>query len=296
MTTAFMSEKQDVQPISSPRISVVTVVYNDVDHIEQTMLTVLNQTYKNIEYIIIDGGSTDGTVEKIKKYADRLAYWKSEKDAGIADAMNKGIDHATGTWLNYINSGDYFISNTVFEEIFSRPHTADMLYGSFVTTFSGRWVQCIATDVKTILEKTWQGMQICHTTLFASVAVLKKFKFQTTYYRVSADGEFVTHCVAAGCSFERLDHIIFRVGTVGNSANHWLRGRIENWEIARKYFPSWKTNYFHATRLLREVTFRTFKWLASLTGLYQLARSIYRKKLQSKIPLLPPNCVPYENS
>ena len=82
-----------------PLISVITVVYNDVLHIEQTMLSVLNQSYPNIEYIVIDGGSTDGTVDVIKKYADRLACWVSEPDGGIYPAMNKGLVHATGEWV-----------------------------------------------------------------------------------------------------------------------------------------------------------------------------------------------------
>ena len=77
-------------------ISVVTVSYNAVATIEQTLLSVINQTYPNIEYIIIDGGSTDGTVDIIKKYADEIVYWISEPDKGIYDAMNKGIKKANG--------------------------------------------------------------------------------------------------------------------------------------------------------------------------------------------------------
>ena len=79
-----------------PLISVITVSYNAVLTIEQTILSVINQTYLNIEYIIIDGGSTDGTVNVIKKYADKIAYWVSEPDKGIYDAMNKGIAYSHG--------------------------------------------------------------------------------------------------------------------------------------------------------------------------------------------------------
>ena len=84
---------------NNPLISVVTVSYNAVLTIEQTILSVINQTYPHIEYIIIDGGSTDGTVDIIKKYANRIAYWVSEPDKGIYDAMNKGVVVATGEWI-----------------------------------------------------------------------------------------------------------------------------------------------------------------------------------------------------
>ena len=102
----------------TPLVTIITVVYNDVLHIEQTMLSVLNQSYPNIEYIVIDGGSTDGTVDVIKKYADRLAYWVSEPDGGIYPAMNKGVEHAKGEWVNFMNSGDAFADNDVLLDIF----------------------------------------------------------------------------------------------------------------------------------------------------------------------------------
>mgnify|MGYP000302656355 FL=1 len=91
-----------------PLISVVTVSYNAIATIEQTILSVINQKYSAIEYIIIDGGSTDGTVDIIKKYEDKISYWVSERDNGIYDAMNKGIRHATGKIVGIINSDDWY--------------------------------------------------------------------------------------------------------------------------------------------------------------------------------------------
>ena len=85
-------------------VTVVTVVFNDAEHIEETINSVINQTYDNVEYLVIDGGSTDGTLDILGKYDDQIDYWVSESDKGIYDAMNKGIDLATGEWLNFMNS------------------------------------------------------------------------------------------------------------------------------------------------------------------------------------------------
>ncbi|TYB33575.1 MAG: glycosyltransferase [Flexistipes sinusarabici] len=89
-----------------PLISIITVVFNGEEYLEETILSVINQTYPNVEYIIIDGGSTDGTVDIIKKYEHAIDYWVSEPDKGIYDAMNKGIKLLTGEWVNFMNAGD----------------------------------------------------------------------------------------------------------------------------------------------------------------------------------------------
>lgn len=104
---------------NNPKISVITVVYNDKDGLEKTINSVLSQTYSSIEYIIIDGGSSDGTIDVIKKNEDKIGKWISEPDNGIYDAMNKGIRMATGEWLNFMNAGDIFIHPNVLSKIFS---------------------------------------------------------------------------------------------------------------------------------------------------------------------------------
>ena len=114
-------------------ISIVTVSYNAVLTIEQTILSVINQTYPNVEYIIIDGGSTDGTVDIIKKYEDKIAYWVSEPDKGIYDAMNKGGLKATGDFIQFLNAGDWFENEYVIEKIFKDWYKrVDVIYGDMI--------------------------------------------------------------------------------------------------------------------------------------------------------------------
>lgn len=98
-----------------PKISIITPSYNQGHFIEETILSVIGQNYPNLEYIIIDGGSTDNTVEIIKKYTDKITYWVSEKDKGQSDAINKGLEKCTGEVFNWINSDDYLEPNSLFE-------------------------------------------------------------------------------------------------------------------------------------------------------------------------------------
>jgi glycosyltransferase involved in cell wall biosynthesis len=100
-------------------ITIITAVYNGEKHLEKTILSILNQTYKNIEYIIIDGGSTDDTINIIKKYEYKITYWISEADSGISEAFNKGVKIAKGEYINFQGDGDGFMSNDSLEKIFT---------------------------------------------------------------------------------------------------------------------------------------------------------------------------------
>ena len=117
---------------SYPKISIITPSYNQGQYIEQTILSVIGQGYPNLEYIIIDGGSTDNTVEIIKKYADKITYWVSEPDRGQSDALNKGLEKCTGEIFNWINSDDYFEEGSFFKiaEYFIDNPSIEMLCGN----------------------------------------------------------------------------------------------------------------------------------------------------------------------
>lgn len=168
-----------------PKISIVTVVYNDHLHIEQTMLSVLNQTYDNIEYIVIDGGSTDGTVSIIKQYAERLAYWISEPDKGVYDAMNKAISHVTGTYVSFMNSGDSFYSNATLSEVFTNQNQLDIdvIYGDVFMKYT-----TLESFVRRYdnINPCSASHNLCHQATFTKSLLLKKYGFDLSY-KIAAD-------------------------------------------------------------------------------------------------------------
>ena len=114
------------------KISIITVVKNNKDTIEKNILSLINQNYKNYEHIIIDGGSEDGTIEEINKYKKDIKYFISEKDKGIYDAMNKGINKAEGDIIGILNADDYYFSNAleIVKNYFEKYKEIDFLFGS----------------------------------------------------------------------------------------------------------------------------------------------------------------------
>lgn len=171
-----------------PLISIVTIVYNGKTEIGVTIESVINQTFRDFEYIIIDGKSTDGTVEIIKQY-DSYAFlnWISEKDEGIYYAMNKGIARATGEWLIFMNAGDRFASTTILEEFAQSPiENYELVYGEKYNDYYGTLIR-IKTDR---LEDIWKKAPFSHQSLFTRTHLLKKFPFDTQY-RLVSDWDFI---------------------------------------------------------------------------------------------------------
>ncbi|SFF46478.1 glycosyltransferase family 2 protein [Sunxiuqinia elliptica] len=119
-------------------ISIITVVRNGEDHLEETIKSVLSQTWKSFQYIIIDGKSTDRTIHIIKKYENQIDFWTSEEDTGIYDAMNKAIKQATGDWVIFLNAGDLFASTDVISDIFTTPIPShiQVIYGQTVLKYT----------------------------------------------------------------------------------------------------------------------------------------------------------------
>lgn len=116
-----------------PELSIITINYNNADGLKKTIQSVINQSFADYEYIIIDGGSTDNSAELIKKYSDKITYWISEKDQGIYNAQNKGIARATGNYCLFLNSGDYLVDDKVLAKVHSYNLSADIIYGDMQT-------------------------------------------------------------------------------------------------------------------------------------------------------------------
>lgn len=167
------------------KISIITICYNAVDTIEKTILSVINQDYNDIEYIVIDGGSSDGTTDIIKKYENNIAYWISEPDKGIYDAMNKGIKAATGEWINFMNSGDTFIDNNIISRIGFENLNKDIayVYGDNLDLHDdGKLTYYKAKSHKNVNR----GIFCCHQSSFVSTKNKDLLLFDTRY-RISAD-------------------------------------------------------------------------------------------------------------
>jgi len=111
------------------KLSIITINYNNLEGLKKTYESVVCQTWTDYEWIVIDGGSTDGSREYIEEHQDKFAYWCSEPDKGVYNAMNKGIAKAKGEYMNFMNSGDVFAYSNTLESIFSYEHTADIFYG-----------------------------------------------------------------------------------------------------------------------------------------------------------------------
>lgn len=169
-----------------PLITVITVVYNGVEFLEDTIKSVIEQTYDNVEYIIVDGGSTDGTLEVIRKYEGAIDYWVSEPDKGIYDAMNKGIDLASGDWVNFMNCGDHFYSNNTLVKI---PYFS---IGSCGLIFGNKCQNGVVIKARPVSDLKVGEIHACHQSMFFSIKVIKRsgIKYDLSY-KIYADYDFV---------------------------------------------------------------------------------------------------------
>ena len=218
------------------KVSIITVSYNAADTIEQTINSVLSQNYEDVEYIIIDGGSTDGTVDIIKKYSAQLAYWVSEPDKGLYDAMNKGIQKSTGDVIGMINSDDWYAPNTIAYIVarFQKDVSTVLIHGDIIRVnldgsprdrcrpfFSG--------------EEIWHEMIVHHPTCFLRREIYERYGLYATKYKVAGDYEFFLRLYTQGIPFTYMADDIAYFRDDGVSASSFKVGMKEVCEISQSY-------------------------------------------------------------
>ena len=235
-----------------PTLSIITIVYNNVHDIERTMLSVLNQSYAHIEYIVVDGASTDGTLEIIQRYQDRLSKVVSEKDAGIYDAMNKGLALASGDYVLFMNSGDELYAPDTVETVFSTAPNADIYYGE-TEMFNEAW-QSIGKRRHSVPEKfTWKsfryGMTISHQAIYIRRSLTEPYDRK---YQLSADIDWILTAAKKAKTSVKVSGYVAKYLVGGMSKKSHQQSLKERFAIFTKHYgllPNLFNHLFIAAKL-----------------------------------------------
>jgi glycosyltransferase involved in cell wall biosynthesis len=263
---------------SDPLVSIITIVRNGERTIEKTINSVLNQTYKNLEYVVIDGGSTDGTLNILKKYQDQIAYCLSEPDEGIGDAFNKGISFSTGELIGIINSDDWYCENAVETIVEKYRQFSELIYHGN----NQRWNEQQEPDYiftandKKILNR----MTINHPTVFVPRSVYEDIGLFRLDFEVAMDYEWLRRAKLYGKDFYYLNQVITNMSPGGISDAKWLKGYVEN-ARARKLQGVNSLNCYFVLLVMLAVTFSRKGFekvgLSRLVDFYKRHFSIVKK-------------------
>jgi len=210
------------------KISVITVVYNPGIILEWTIKSVRNQVFKDIEYIIVDGGSNDGTLKLIEQYPEVITKWISEPDTGLYNAMNKGLNLASGEYVMFLNAGDIFFDDEVLSRIFS-PNipSADIFYGeTMIIDNEGRDIGM--RRLKAPEELSWKslidGMLVCHQSFIVRKDICRNYNEK---YKIASDYDWMLHCLK-NAKIVKNTHLIISKFLDGGINKHYIRKAL--WE------------------------------------------------------------------
>lgn len=243
--------------------SIITITYNASQWLERTILSVLSQSYPNIEYIIIDGASTDGTVDIIKQYESGIAYWVSEPDKGLYDAMNKGLQKATGDYVWFLNAGDTIYTSDTIQRIVTamsrRKRVPDIIYGeTAIINAAGKSLGM--RRLKAPRRLTWKsfrkGMLVCHQSFISKRAIAPLYN---TDYRLVADFDWCIRCLKGAEVIYNTHLILSNFLEEGMSSVQRKASLKERYEVMCKYYGTLPTMLMHGWFAVRFYFAKWFK-------------------------------------
>ena len=224
------------------KISIITVVWNNKETIQDAVNSVLNQTYKNIEYIIIDGASTDGTIEIIQSYGDKISKFISEPDGGLYDAMNKGIELSNGDIVGMLNSDDFYIDEFVIENVIKEFEAKDVdsVYADLVYVNPGNLDKVVRFYDSSYFspENFAYGWMPAHPTFFVKKEIYERYGVFRTDLKIGADFDILVRFLYIyNISFSYMREVLvkMRTGGVSTSFNSIWINNIEQLRVCRDH-------------------------------------------------------------
>lgn len=243
LASETMPHQTNLKKKNKPLVSIITVVYNGESSIEKTIQSVINQTYDNIDYIIIDGGSSDGTIDLIKKHNDKIAYWISETDKGISDAFNKGIKASKGEWINFLNCADVFTSNNVVNNMAF--HFCDY---DIVTAFAKFGEFFIPKRLLTNEDKLHKKAMISHQASFIKKSIFDEIGMFDNNFSIRMDYDFWLRALKK-YKFKFVDNVIVDYDPNGISGRDLKRFYFEQLKANKKNLKNY--NYHNFLTLMK---------------------------------------------
>lgn len=226
-----------------PFLSIITINYNDALGLEKTIQSVISQSYKNLEYLVIDGASTDASGAVIEKYANQIDYWVSEKDTGIYNAMNKGIKKANGDYLLFLNSGDLLNGPTALMDfIHHSDFQGDIIYGDYKFEEGGKVYPDHLTPLFFFRSSLPHQSTLFHTKVFEVMG------FYDEHFKMVSDRAFYIKCFLSNqFVFRHINYplAIFDLSGVSNDTLHKEKQAIENEKMFDELYGIYKEDYKH---------------------------------------------------
>ena len=217
------------------KVSIITINRNNLQGLKMTYESIAAQSFSDKEWIVVDGDSTDGDREFIEQHASEIAWWCSEPDKGVYNAQNKGIVHAWGEWMIFMNSGDIFHDKNVLESVFAQEHSADILYGDWVRVYEDGGEEKMKAPECISLHFLYRD-NVCHQAIFIRSAVLKNSPYDETY-KIYADWAKWVELMLKKCRFEYLPICICDFSMGGFSSTMRDVADIEKKMMQEKEFP-----------------------------------------------------------